>query len=78
MTQYGPLVTRDADGVPIAAVQDINQVCLTAELIFESVVMDEDYHKCMNGEIYMKWLKNRLIPTFAHLYPTKKMSFSIR
>jgi hypothetical protein len=27
----------------------------------------------MNGEIYMKWLKNRLIPTFKAMFPNKKM-----
>src|SRR6202012_1101117 len=27
----------------------------------------------MHGAIYMKWLENRLIPTFKKLFPNKKM-----
>ena len=45
----------------------------TAELVFESHGSDGDYHRCMNGDTFMLWLKNRLFPTFDALYPGKKM-----
>jgi hypothetical protein len=31
------------------------------------------YHNNMNGDIYMKWLKNRLFPSFAAAFPDKQM-----
>ena len=30
-------------------------------------------HANMNGDIYIQWLQNRLIPTFKKLFPGKKM-----
>ncbi len=73
MTKYGILVKRDANGVAITASANVDEVCLTSEFIFETVVEDGDYHKSMNGEIYMKWLKNRLLPSFAAVFPGKRM-----
>ena len=45
----------------------------TAEFIFESVTNEEDYHKSMNGDVFLAWLTNRLIPTFKRIYKRKKM-----
>ena len=73
MTNDGPLNAKHPSGAPVESSANIDQVCLNAELIYQSISTDEDYHRCMNGEIYLKWLKNRLIPTFKHLYPNKKM-----
>lgn len=78
VTALGPLVTRTRKKQPIASSDNVDEKCLTAELIFEAVEEDGDYHKCMNGDIYMKWLRNRLIPTFKKLFPKKKwLSFWI-
>jgi transposase len=45
----------------------------TAEFVFESVENQDDYHKSMNGNVFLSWIRNRLIPTFKHLYKKKKM-----
>lgn len=70
----GPIVSRDKKKQPITCSDNIDEKCLSAELIFEAVEHDGDYHQCMNGEIYMKWLENRLIPTFKKLFSNKKMA----
>ena len=48
-----------------------------AELVFEEVLEDgqddSDYHNTMTGAKFVAWLRNRLLPTFAELYPGKKM-----
>lgn len=46
---------------------------LSCELIYEAEKGDGDYHANMNGDIYIQWLQNRLIPTFKKLFPGKKM-----
>jgi hypothetical protein len=32
-----------------------------------------DYHDNMNSEMFLKWVKDKLVPTFEQLYPGKKM-----
>jgi hypothetical protein len=32
-----------------------------------------DYHNTMTGAKFIAWMRNRLLPTFAELYPGKKM-----
>ena len=55
----------------------LNEPSLTAELVFEEVLEDgednSDYHNTMTGAKFVAWLRNRLLPTFAELYPGKKM-----
>jgi hypothetical protein len=69
-------MTRDrllhvAGAVPTAKLDEKHQ---SAELVFESHgSSDGDYHKCMNGENFVLWMRNRLFPAFAALYPGKKM-----
>jgi hypothetical protein len=46
---------------------------LGCELIFEGLIDSEDYHKNMNGQVFMQWAQNRLIPTFKRLFPGKKL-----
>jgi hypothetical protein len=33
----------------------------------DSKINDRDYHKTMTGEIFIKWVKNQLIPAVANL-----------
>ncbi len=55
----------------------LSEHALTAELVFEEVLEDgqddSDYHNTMTGAKFVAWLRNRLLPTFAELYPNKKM-----
>ena len=40
----------------------------TAEWVFIGPVKKADYHKNMNGEKFMQWVKQRLIPAFQKVY----------
>jgi transposase len=52
---------------------DLKEKCASTELVFQSHGSDGDYHKCMNGETFSLWMRNRLFPAFNALYPGKKM-----
>jgi len=46
----------------------------TAELIFETLGADSsDYHSAMDGNRFLLWLRNRLLPAFEARYPDKRM-----
>jgi transposase len=55
----------------------LSEPALTAELVFEEVLEDgqddSDYHNTITGAKFVAWLRNRLLPTFGELYPSKKM-----
>jgi len=72
MTDHGLLAVPDT-----IASNWLNEPSLTAELVFEEVFEDGqegvDYHNTMTGLKFVAWLRNRLLPTFAELYPGKKM-----
>jgi len=40
----------------------------TAEWVFEGPRRKGDYHKNMNGDNFMKWVKHRLLPAFKAMY----------
>jgi hypothetical protein len=72
MTDSGLLATPDA-----IASNWLSEPALTAELVFEEVLEDgqddSDYHNTMTGLKFIAWVRNRLLPTFAALFPGKKM-----
>jgi hypothetical protein len=72
MTDSGLLAVPDT-----VASNWLSEPALTAELVFEEVLEDgqddSDYHNTMTGAKFVAWLRNRLLPTFAALYPGKKM-----
>lgn len=72
MTDSGLLAVPDE-----IATNWLNEPALTAELVFEEVLEDgqddSDYHNTMTGAKFVAWLRNRLLPTFAQMYPGKKM-----
>jgi len=72
MTDNGLLTVPDA-----VATNWLSEPALTAELVFEEVLEDgqddSDYHNTMTGAKFVAWLRHRLLPTFAALYPGKKM-----
>jgi hypothetical protein len=42
--------------------------------VFEAASFDDsDYHNTIDGEAFTLWVRNRLLPAFAALYPGKKM-----
>jgi hypothetical protein len=46
---------------------------LTCETIWKSVSRKGDYHKNMNSEMFLKWIKENLLPTFESIHPGKTM-----
>eukprot|EP00048_Salpingoeca_helianthica_P009572 m.137437 g.137437 ORF g.137437 m.137437 type:complete len:612 (+) comp14898_c0_seq4:228-2063(+) len=47
---------------------------LTCEWIFHSQPGLADYHKNMNSDNFMNWVTTKLLPTFQHRYPGKRMA----
>jgi hypothetical protein len=59
-----------------AATNDVADPQPTAQFVFESIGTGEDcddYHKSIDGEMYLQWLEHRLVPAFAHFHPGKRM-----
>src|SRR6202012_2766963 len=56
---------------------DVSDPQPTAQFVFESIGQsqggEEDYHKTINGELYIAWVRNRLLPAFNKKFPGKKM-----
>jgi hypothetical protein len=73
MTQHGLLTTPRRGRAAAAPSNVVSDEDFTCELIFEGLVDSEDYHKNMNGQIFMQWVNNRLIPTFQRRFPGKKL-----
>ena len=46
---------------------------LTCELLWKAQSSTGDYHDNMNSEMFMKWVQEKLVPTFEKLYPGKKL-----
>lgn len=82
ITVGGPLTEFEVDGSPVS---DLKWKCdtphpepredgkLTCETLWIAQSHTGDYHDNMNSEMYMKWVKEKLIPTFERRYPGKKM-----
>ncbi len=69
MTRDGMLETPGA-----VATNLLTERVPTAELIFETLGTDDDYHTAMDSDRYLLWLENRLLPAFAAHYPGKRMT----
>ena len=46
--------------------------CFNCEMVFRSKHATGDYHDNFDGDMFAKWLKERLIPTFKKRYPGKR------
>jgi hypothetical protein len=72
MTDRGLLAVPDA-----VASNWMSEAALTCEVVFDEVFEDgqddSDYHNTMTGAKFTAWVRNRLLPTFKHMYPRKKM-----
>lgn len=45
----------------------------TAELIWKAQSSTGDYHDNMDGQMFLKWAEEKLLPAFNYRYPGKKM-----
>ena len=73
MTKFGWLLKPDADGCRPKPEEFQSGEVLTSEMIFRAKHATGDYHDNMNGEMFDKWLTERLFPTFEAVFPGKKM-----
>ena len=73
MTKDGLLHTprRGRSSAPPTNV--LSDVDCTCEVIFQGTVDSEDYHKNMDGTVFMNWVRNRLIHSFKRRYPNHKL-----
>jgi transposase len=69
MTRDGLLETPGA-----VATNLLTERVPTAELIFETLGTDDDYHTAMDGDRYLLWLRNHLLPAFDARYPGQRMT----
>jgi hypothetical protein len=71
MTRYGLM----ADPECLEANNNLTETFPTCEVVFEEVgTFNGDYHKCFDGEKFISWVKYRLLPTLAKLFPGRKMT----
>jgi hypothetical protein len=73
MTQHGLLTSPRRGRSAVTPTNVVSDQDLSCELIFEGLIDSEDYHKNMNGQIFMQWINNRLIPTFQRRFPRMKL-----
>jgi hypothetical protein len=73
MTRHGLLSAPRRGRSTAAPTNVVSDEELGCELIFEGLIDSEDYHKNMDGQVFMQWVQNRLIPTFKRVFPGKKL-----
>ena len=80
ITEHGPLCEYEEDGSPIDDLNwrgDTPHPILsdghTAECLWMANSSTGDYHDNMNSDNFMRWVEERLVPTFESRFPGKKM-----
>jgi transposase len=73
MSKDGLLAKKDNEGEVMEVSADVSERAPNAELVFSGLNVDEDYHKSMDGEVFMEWVKQRLLPAFRARYRGKQM-----
>lgn len=80
---FGLLVGR-INGIPIddliwtgdtphPSTTNTESVLFACETLWKAESRSGDYHDNMNSEMFMKWVVERLVPTFENMYAGKKM-----
>ena len=71
MTRHGLMTDPEC----LEANNNLTETFPTCEVVFEEVgTHNGDYHNCFDGEKFIRWVKYRLLPTLAKLFPGKKMT----
>lgn len=73
MTRDGLLAKKNSQGVAVSASSTVTDAAFNAELIWQGLNVEEDYHKSVDGDVFISWVENRLIPAYKALYKNKKM-----
>jgi transposase len=82
ISPYGPLCEREElSNVPVSDLIWKGDTChphpredgkITCETIWKSSLRKGNYHDNMNSEMFMKWVVDKLLPTFQQLYGDNK------
>ena len=73
MCKDGWLLQRDEDGKPPVVDEWHSGDVPTCEMVFRGKVGKGDYHANMDGDMFMKWINERLVPTVQAKYPGKQV-----
>jgi hypothetical protein len=83
ISPHGPLAEREElTNLPVSNLVWKSDSChlhpsqdgkITCETIWKATAKSGDYHENMNSNMFMKWVKEKLLPTFERLHPGKKM-----
>ena len=71
MCKDGWVLQRDEDGKPPVVNEWHTGAVNTCEMVFRGKVGRGDYHDNMDGDMFMKWVEERLVPTVRAKYPGK-------
>ena len=73
LTKHGLLFKTDRHGVRPEPLEWQGGRVLNCEMIFQSKKAKGDYHQNMDGTMFLRWINNRLVPTFKAVYGNKKL-----
>ena len=73
MCKDGWVLQRDADGKPPAVDEWHSGNVQTCEMVYRGKIGRGDYHDNMDGDMFMKWVNERLVPTVQAKYPGKEV-----
>ena len=69
----GWVLCADENGKPPVVDEWHSGDVKTCEMVFRDKVGRGDYHDNMDGDMFMKWINERLVPTVQSKYPGKKV-----
>ena len=73
MTKDGWLLSTNDDGTRPSPKEFESGEVLNSQMIWRGKIGRGDYHDNMDGDMFQKWLQERLVPTFQAKYPGKVM-----
>ena len=73
LSKDGWVLQRDTDNKPPVVDEWHSGPVETCEMVFRGKVGRGDYHDNMNGDMFMKWVNERLVPTVKTKYPGKEV-----
>ena len=73
MCKDGWVLENDEDDKPPVVDEWHSGAVKTCEMVFRGKVGRGDYHDNMDGDMFMKWVNERLVPTVQAKYPDKEV-----
>ena len=78
MCKYGWVLQPDVDVKPPVVDECYSGNVETCEMVFRGKVGKGDYHDNMDGDMFMKWINERVVPTVQTRFPDKKVYLLIK